>query len=111
MEKKFIAFCLIGLILFFGCTQNEPVKVADSTDLNLTYIQNATRVSAQDINFYTLARAQKDINTCELISDNFTKSKCFFEFAKDTNNINICGRITFPSIRINCEKLILDINK
>lgn len=105
--KYLIPVFMIFLFLS-GCVQQEENVLADSNNIQ-TYSpdQNASKISPEDMNLFANAHIKKDYADCNKISDSFLQSKCFLDFAIDTNNPMFCNEITFPSLRFNCNQAFL----
>lgn len=112
MNMKKIILLLVILALFLGCVEDNSAPVQEQdTSLKLVFDQNANQVSSNDANLYKSAISKRNFSDCNLISDSFVKSKCFFDSARDTNNRELCKSVEVPALRINCERIFLDINK
>lgn len=110
--KKIILLAVV-LALLFGCVENPPTSdvVDQNTSLNLVFDQNAVQINSVDVNLFAVAKTKKDVSVCEQITDSSLKSRCFFEFAIDTNNLELCKKVDIITLRVNCERLFFDLNK
>ena len=113
MENKFIIFCLIGLILLFGCVSTAP-QPSDLnsflTDSNFDVSKNAsswypseaTVNLSLDNNLKLTAILFKNPALCNQIVSEQIKNNCYLNVALSLKDSSICNNIDLNSEKYSC---------
>ncbi|MFZ2310783.1 MAG: thrombospondin type 3 repeat-containing protein [Patescibacteria group bacterium] len=100
-----IIVCLLAIGFFtYRYFNQKPKTIITNSPITET-VDQSIELKNDEINF-TKAQEDKDVNSCLLIKDSFSKNLCIQELAVTSKDITSCAIITDEEFRSNCSSSV-----